>query len=326
MEDVMLRTFAPVFPAILALYWPFCTPQLRPTQPPATVQIDELWERPDDLETRDVFYGPWGADNAPVAGATYQFVKSKTTGVNPGMTVRDGQRRKWRVKQASHDPDRGDEGPVEVVLSRVLSAVGYHQPPVYYLSSFTLQDTFGRRTEPGGRFRLDHPQVKDLGSWSWQQNPFVGTRPYQGLLVILLMFNSSDLKNSNNTLYEFRGETGAERRFVVRDIGMALGNTGRFSPKRGDVELFEREPFIDSIDGDRVTFNYRGWHQELLRQRITTADVRWAADLLGRLSGRQWRDAFRAGGYEPQVAQRFIQRLLAKIDQGRAIGSHTAGG
>lgn len=316
----MVRAFIPVFPAVLALYWPFCTPELRPSLPPAAVQIEELWERPDDIDGRDLFHGPWGRDHAPVADAPYRFVKPKTSGVNPGMTVSDRRGRKWSVKQASHDPDRGDEGPVEVALSRVLSAVGYHQPPVYYLPSFTLEDPFGSRTERGGRFRLDHPSLKNRGSWSWQQNPFVGTKPYQGLLVILMMFNSSDIKNSNNTLYEMKAGGATRRLFVVRDIGMALGNTGRFSPQRNNRELFEQEPFITGIEGGFVTFNYRGWHQELIDRRITRDDVVWASELLARLRLAQWREAFRAGGYDAPTAERFIQRLLAKIREGRDLG------
>ena len=35
----MIRMFIPVFPAVLAVYLPFCTPELRPTQPPELVQI-----------------------------------------------------------------------------------------------------------------------------------------------------------------------------------------------------------------------------------------------------------------------------------------------
>ena len=322
----MFRLFTPVFPAVLALYWPFCTPELRPTQPPELVQIEELWERPDDIGDRDLFDGPWGRDHAPIDDMSYRFVKPKTSGVNPGMTVIDRLGREWSVKQASHDPDRGDEGPVEVVLSRVLSAVGYHQPPVYYVKSFTLEDPFGARTEPGGRFRLDHPSLKNRGAWSWQQNPFVGTRPYQGLLVILLMFNSSDIKNSNNTLYEQRTEMGPRRLFVVRDLGMALGNTGRFSPTRGDPELFEKEPFIEGVENDLVRFNYRGWHQELVDRRITRDDVLWASELLGRLRIDQWRDAFCAGGYDTVTAERFIRRLLAKIREGRDLGARAIGG
>jgi hypothetical protein len=66
-----------------------------------------------------------------------------------------------------------------------------------------------------------------------------------------------------------------------------------------------------------VTFNYRGGHQELIRGRLSPADVHWACELLGRLSTAQWRDAFRAAGYTPPVAERFMQRLIAKIEEGR---------
>jgi hypothetical protein len=323
----MVRLLMPVFPAVIAIYWPFCTPELRPTQPPELVRIEELWERPADLESRDLYFGPWGREHAPSADEVYRFSKPKTGGTNPGMTVVDAQGREWHIKQPSHDPGRGDEGPVEVVVSRVLSAVGYHQPPVYYLPSFTLEDAFGRRVEPGGRFRLDHPSLKNRGEWSWQQNPFVGTKPYQGLLVILLMFNSSDLKNANNTLYELRGGGHDTRRwFVVRDLGMALGQTGRMEPKRGDPDIFDDEAFITGAENGVVRFNYRGWHQELIRGVISPDDVAWACDLLRRLSPAQWQDAFRAGGYGPRTADRFIQRLLAKIDEGRAAGLRANGG
>jgi hypothetical protein len=324
---MLIRLLRPVFPAVLAFYWPFCTPELRPTQPSELVRLEELWERPADVASSDLFHGPWGQEYAPRPDAPYQFVKTKVGGMNPGMTVTDPQGRKWHVKQASYEPDSGDEGPVEVTLSRVLSAVGYHQPPVYYLPSFTMRDAFGSRTEPGGRFRLDHHALKDRGHWSWQQNPFVGTRPYQGLLVILMMFNSSDLKNSNNTVYEMRAvHPGPRRWFVVRDLGMALGNTGRLRATRGSPALFVREAFVIGVDNGFVTFNYRGWHQELIRQRITVDDVLWASTLLGQLSTRQWEDAFRAGGYDTGTGSRFIRRLKDKITEGRSLGARSAGG
>ena len=224
----MIRMFIPVFPAVLAVYLPFCTPELRPTQPPELVQIEELWEGPDDLEMRDLFNGPWGTRHAPAADDVYTFVKFKTGGVNPGMTVTDPRGREWRVKQAptgrpgTRRADRG-RAVARVVRGRIPPAAGL------FPSGVQAEDGSGIRVEPGGRFRLDHESLKDRGSWSWQQNPFVGTKPYQGLLVILLLFNSSDLKNSNNTLYEVR-RLGPKRWFVVRDIGTALGSTGRLSP------------------------------------------------------------------------------------------------
>jgi hypothetical protein len=158
------------------------------------------------------------------------------------------------------------------------------------------------------------------GDWSWQQNPFVGTKPYQGLLVILLMFDSSDLKNVNNALYEVRTANEPRTWYVVRDLGTALGETGRFTPKRGDPDIFEHYPFITGVRDGFVEFNYHGWHQELLRHRITPEEVHWASDLLTGLNYEQWTEAFRAGGYEPAVAERFIRRLLAKVAEGERVG------
>jgi hypothetical protein len=205
----------------------------------------------------------------------------------------------------------------------VLSAVGYHQPPVYYLPAFSMKDAKGTHTEPGGRFRLTEKSIEHVGAWSWQQNPFVGMRPYQGLLAILIMFNSSDIKNENNALYDVKrhGDAVGEW-YVVRDLGTALGETGRLAPQRGDPEIFAREPFITGVKDGFVQFNYHGWHQELLKH-ITPDDVVWASDLLGRLSDRQWSDAFRAGGYTPEIADRFIDRLRQKIAEACRLGECT---
>jgi hypothetical protein len=136
------------------------------------------------------------------------------------------------------------------------------------------------------------------------------------------MFNSSDLKNSNNTLYAFRGEDRTEHWYVVRDIGSALGTTGRFAPRKNDPGAFERAEYIAGVnDSGYVDFAYAGFHQELVRSRIRPADVRWASELLGRLSEGQWQDAFRAGGYEPDAAARFIGKLRASVTAGQRIGT-----
>ena len=53
--------------------------------------------------------------------------------------------------------------------------------------------------------------------------------------------------------------------------------------------------------------------------RVTTADVRWACDLLTRLSDRQWQDAFRAGGYNAEQTLRYVTKIKTKIAQGRVL-------
>jgi hypothetical protein len=308
-----------VVPAIVAAATVCCAAAVRPVETATPVSMSAWWQSPDNLHARDLFNGPWGVAHAPNPRAEYTFVRPKSGGFNPGVVVRDPQGREWHVKQPSGH--HGDEGPVEVVLSRVLSALGYHQPPVYYLPSFTMRDRSGVHTERGGRFRLEVPSLTDQGEWSWHQNPFVGQRPYQGLLVILLLFNSSDLKNSNNTLYEYKPPSGgsAAHWYVVRDLGDALGKTGRISPVRNNLGEFSRTQFITGAKRGFVEFDYHGLHKELVTGRITREDVRWAGALIGGLSERQWQDAFRAGGYAPDTAAQFIQILRGRIAQAQRV-------
>ena len=290
-------------------------PQVQNAPPPPGAS---LWVEPTDLASRDLYNGPWGAENAPDPKDVYNLVELKHTGVNLGMTVKDSKGREWSVKQP-FPGDLDSEAPVEVVISRLLSAIGYHQPAVYHLPAFTLKDDLGRHVETGGRFRLKTADLKEIGAWDWANNPFVGTKEYQGLIVLLTMFNSTDLKNSNNSLYERRNGDLVEQWYVARDVGSALGDTNRMAPRKNHVESFEQMPFILGVNNGFVDFAYTGWYKKLVEQRITPEDVAWATELLGRLSDRQLQDAFRAAHFEPDIADRFIARLREKIQQGRTL-------
>jgi hypothetical protein len=281
----------------------------------AAADITELWQEPSGLERRNLSAGAWGRENAPDPNATYTFVKPKHRGSSPGLTVLDPQGRRWHVKQ-------GREASPETVLSHVLSAVGYHQPPVFFLPRFKLATGSSVREVEGGRFRLTHPSLRSQGPWKWEESPHAGTKPYQALLVILVMFNSADLKNSNNSIYEWQPPEGEPRRwYVVRDLGTSLGGTGRLDPTPNKPDVFERRAFITGIKNGFVEFDYHAVHGDLVRQRITPDDVRWASRLVGRLTASQWNDVFLSAGYEPTVAERFIRRLQQKIREGAALTS-----
>lgn len=277
-----------------------------------------MWVEPADLASRDVYHGPWGAENAPDPKDVYDLVELKHSGVNVGMTVKDSKGREWSVKQP-FPGNLDSEAPVEVAVSRLLSAVGYHQAPIYHLPAFTLKDDFGRHVEVGGRFRLKSDEIKEVGIWDWASNPFVGKKEFQGLIVLLTMFNSTDLKNSNNSLYEHRDGDLVEQWYVARDVGSAFGDTNRIAPRKNHIDAFETMPFILGVSNGFVDFDYNGWYKNLVEQRVTPDEVAWACNLLGRLSNRQMQDAFRAAHYEPAVANRFIAKLREKIRQGRAL-------
>ena len=124
---------------------------------------------------------------------------------------------------------------------------------------------------------------------------------------------------------------GIERWFVVRDVGASMGRTiypgllkwfrlrGFGQGTRNDLPGFEEQGFIVGVDGQgRPEFDYRGIYRDVI-DTVTLADVRWTCQLLNRLTDRQWRDAFRASGYNPQQAMRYITRIKEKISQGLTI-------
>ena len=278
-----------------------------------------MWKAPDDIASRDLFNGPWGAEHAPDPKDVYDLVEMKHTGVNLGMTVKDSKGREWSVKQP-YPGDLDSEAPVEVVVSRLLSGIGYHQPPVYFLPAFTLKDDFGKKVETGGRFRPKLDQMKEVGAWDWAKSPFVGTKEYQGLIVLLMMFNSTDLKSSNNSIYERKEGDFVEQLYLARDVGSALGDTNRMAPRKNHIDSFETMPFILGVsDAGFVEFAYNGWYKNLVRDRIKPEEVAWAMNLLGQLSDKQMQDAFRAANYDPDVAARFITKIREKIQQGKSL-------
>src|SRR5437868_12592064 len=125
----------------------------------------------------------------------------------------------------------------------------------------------------------------------------------------MMMFNSTEPKKPNDTPYEHRDGDLVEQWYVARDVGAALGDWNPLAPRKGHPETFEQTPFILGVNNGKVDIAYRGWYQNLVRDRIAVEDVVWASELLGRLTPKQWDDAFRAGGYTPDVSNRFIARL-----------------
>jgi hypothetical protein len=99
------------------------TREVRLTSDPKAT-VDELWQEPSDLERRNLFYGAGGERLFP-GSTTFIFVARDTSGWSPGFDVRGQDGAEWSVKL-------GPEAQAEVVASRILWAIGFHQPPTYY--------------------------------------------------------------------------------------------------------------------------------------------------------------------------------------------------
>ena len=76
------------------------------------------------------------------------------------------------------------EAPTEVVASRLLWGVGYHQPPIYYVGKWNADEAPDKNPQLPARFRESKPDLHGLDAdrpWSYYRNPFVGTRELNGL-------------------------------------------------------------------------------------------------------------------------------------------------
>ena len=284
----------------------------RPPEVAGTPAIAELWQDPGNIAARDLRWGRGGQALHPSPEVEYEFKAIDAVGYSAGYDVVDPQGRKWDVKT-------GDEGQPEVIASRLLWAIGYHQPIVYFVPDWKLKN--GPVPKPfAGRFRLssDH---RGLGEWSWSDNPFRGTRELKGLILANLLINNWDLKPSNNKIMSVATATGSQRWFVAQDIGASFGKTGWPVGNRNRVEDYERQGFIVGVHDGRVRFDYQGRHKELLAD-LTPADVVWISQLFDRITDRQWADAFLAAAMPDETSERYIRKIKSKIHEGLSVSAN----
>ena len=320
---------APLFRALILVTLAVaaaCAPRVRVSNvaPPSADKFAELWQAPQDLATRDLFHGPGGADGKPAADAPFTWISTDTTGYSPGYDVRGADGRSWSVKL-------GSEAQSEIVASRILWAIGYHQPATYYVSNWQLAGGPGGQQQPG-RFRLESEDAEVIGDWSWAENEFLGTQQYQGLIVANVLLSNWDWKTSNNKIYRYKSKTSPPQRYVVRDLGASLGKTtpsrlfwilpiqvrGFGQGSRNNIDDFEAQGFIERVDENQVEFDFDSIYGSVV-DLVHPSSVRWVSEWLNRVSDAQWDDAFRAAEYSPEVRARFIRKIKSKIAEGLAV-------
>jgi hypothetical protein len=315
--------FGAVATAAVALSAAGCAQGMRSSlgREPTPVEMAEFWVEPEDVTKRDLFDGPGGPALRPKPSSIFRFKSKDTRWYSWGWDVEDASGMGWSAKY-------GPEARSEVAVSRLVWAIGYHQPATYYVEHWSLT---GSKGEDGPktpcRFRPDPPGRKNTGYWQWERNPFVGTRPFGGLIALMRIVNNWDLLDRNNAIYEFEEPMeGVRRWYVVKDLGAALGKTssGPLSGRQGsknDIDGFERQDFIRGVKGDRVEFDDAGFRNRHLYRDVKVADVRWVCERLDRLTAAQWKDAFRAAHYPDDVADRFIRKIKEKVAYGLSLPS-----
>ena len=282
------------------------SPEASPMQSASAQPAPLLWHEPSDIAGLDLYLGPGGANMKPDL-TSVTFIEEETGGYSKKFSVRDGAGKKWIVKI-------GNEAQPETVATRLISAVGYYTDITYLVPSVEIK---GKGTFQNVRFEARPDDVKRLGEWKWESNPFSGTRELQGLKVLMALVNNWDLKNANNRILSLHSEeTGRdELRYIVSDLGATFGKTGgAFNRNRNRPQDYTKTKFIVGVRNNTLQFDYHGKNSEILRD-ITVEQAKWIGNLLSRLSDQQISDAIRAANYSPADAQLLLATIKARIDE-----------
>jgi hypothetical protein len=299
-----------------------------------------LWTDPGDIAQKNLFYGSGGENGQP--SPPFKFLDIDKHGSNPKFDAEDSNGHKWRVKL-------GAEARPEVVCSRLLWAIGYFTEDDYVLPQATVPGLHLHHTAHSvrdgdivvdARFARKPGGEKRLAAWHWKENPFMGTREFNGLRVMMAVLNSWDLKDDNNAVYSDKKDN--RQIFLVSDTGASFGTDTvriRNANGKGNVDEYSKSKFITDQTATTVSFGTPAPATTILREsggalaplyirrqrylwigrNIPRADARWIGSLLGQLSHQQLIDAFRAGHFSQQEIDLYVSTLEQRIAALKAL-------
>lgn len=304
-----------------------------------------LWRQPDDIASRDLFYGQGGESHQPVAPFTFE--SEAKGGSNPKFDVHDARGKRWRVKL-------GEEARPEVVASRLLWAVGYFANDDYLLHTAEVtglalkrgsnllggEEQAPARRVSDARFARKPGGQKKVGVWKWKGNPFMGSREFNGLRTLMAVINNWDLKDENNAVYH--DEKTGQTLLLVNDVGATFATTHITNSRakdKGNVESYKDSKFIVKQTETMVDFGtpapptglligsfgftageyFKRHGLDWIGKDIPRADAHWVGLLLAQLTHKQLMDAFRAGGFPAAEIDEYVGLLEDRIQQLKAL-------
>ncbi|HLM02373.1 MAG TPA: hypothetical protein VK400_15080 [Pyrinomonadaceae bacterium] len=291
-------------------------------QPSAPISKIVMWETVNIAE-RDLFAGPGGDAMRPDL-SSITFIKEEKKGHNKKYRIKDGAGRTWVAKF-------GREAQPETAAVRIMWALGYKTEVNYLVPTLTIP---GKGTFKNVRLEARPEEIDRLDEWKWKDNPFVGTKEFQGLKLMMVFFNNWDIVDVQNKILQVEGASGAkELHYIISDLGATFGKLGnnnfpivyRIGRKTNNPTRYIDSGFIDDVEDGKLHLAYKGKNRGLFED-ITVEEARWLADLLNQLSDKQIEDAFRAANYSPEEIKTLLLAVKGRIsDLNQATKSTQAG-
>jgi hypothetical protein len=311
LEKAMNRRFRVLilFAVLLSLI-SFDTGLAKPTKKKEPLRgTPILWQRPNDITTRDLYLGPGGDAMRPDL-RRITFLKEEKGGYSKKYRVRDASGQEWVVKL-------GKEAQSETSAIRLLWGVGYVTEVNYLVPRVTIP---GKGTFTNVRFEARPEDWKRAAEWKWKSNPFNGTPELQGLKIMMALINNWDLKDSNNEILQIRGASGDELRYIISDLGATFGHASttplfwRITRSRNNPTNYAKSKFLEKVKANRVVLHFGGKNRGLMKD-IDVQDAQWLASLLSQLSDSQIRDAFRAANYRKDQIDLLAREVRSRTNE-----------
>jgi hypothetical protein len=295
-----------------------------------------LWADPGDPASLDFRYGAGGPDQEPQP--PFHFLGEDLSGTTPKVKVKDNRGLNWSVKW-------GEETSPSTFTSRLVWACGYFVQAEYFVPNGRIEDTHDlkradRYISKDGSFnnarfqiRADFPKYLAGQSWTWTKNPFIGTREFQGLKILLLLVSNWDAKDARNTVSASNGQflmdsnlsiledtgTGGRRYlYFDEDWGASMGKWGNFFKRsKWDCEGFaeQTENFLQVRPNGEFKWGFEGKHKGDLVKGIDKSGLQWLLQFLGKITDEQIRTGLAASGATAAEVDCFSKSLRARINQ-----------
>ena len=263
------------------------------SEKPAAVGKPVMWEQVD-ISTLDLYWGPGGEAMKPDI-SKIEFIEEEKKGASKKYRIKDGAGKVWVAKI-------GREAQPETAAVRLLWALGYKTEVNYLVPKLTIP---GKGTFENVRLEARPDEVERLEEWKWKENPFIGSKEYQGLKMMMVFFNNWDIVDVQNKILQADGADGGKQlQYIISDLGATFGKLGnnnlfivyRIGRKTNNPSKYLDSEFIDGVKDGKLDLSYKGKNRDLFTD-ITVEDARWLAGLLNQLSDKQIEDAFRAANY-----------------------------
>jgi hypothetical protein len=216
----------------------------------------------------------------------------------------------------------------------LLSAVGYAAVPTFYVERGSIEGVQGLKRAKrfvsrdgsfrGGRFKLHvKGSADDDGSetWSWNANPFVGSRELGGLKILVMLTSNWDTKDardgkgSSNTGII---HSGSNAQYAVTDWGATFGKYGTFFRRNrwdwGGYRI-QTANFVKMSKAGALEWGFKGKHTQDITTGVGVADVVWLDRYLSQITDEDLAAGFAASGASQPVAREYSRLMRERILQ-----------